>query len=220
MNEKAKITVLLMDEHAIMREGLKALFSNQPDVQVQGEADNSQTAATFLQNTRPDIISVALNFAGTNDINTIERLREQFPDVKIIAHSMYMEKTFVSKVLKAGVMGYVHKADPFSELLNAIHWATENRIYLSSRVTTTMMNGYLQDLSKSGQSHNGCLSPKEHEVLKLLSNGKSSKDIALGLHLSVKTVDTHRRQIMSKLNIYTPAELTKYAIRCGLTSLD
>ena len=220
MNENEKIKILLTDDHKVMRDGLKLLFNNHPHMTIVGEADNLEAAERIVQNIRPDIITIGMNIDGENYIDTIRRLSKEYPDVRIIAHSVFIEKTFVSEMLKAGTCAYVHKEETFSELVKAINAAIHGEVYLCPRIANIVMSGYLHGLAQSNSTHDVSLTCREREVLRLLANGKSSKEIALVLHISTKTVDTHRRQIMSKVNLFTIPELTKYAIRCGLTSIN
>ena len=220
MNDNGQIKILLADDHEIMRDGLKALLKNHPDIKIVGEAENCETAGLMAEKVRPDVITIGINIAGNNGIDTVRKLIKEFPEIKIIAHSMYLEKAFVSEMLKAGISAYVHKEHAFTELLNAIKATAHNEVYLCPKVASIVMNGYLNDLSQNSSSSEASLTDREREVLTLLANGKSSKQIALNLHISTKTVDTHRRQIMNKLTLYSLPELTKYAIRCGLTSIN
>jgi len=220
MTDETKIKVVLADDHSIMRDGLKALFRNHPNIEVVAETEDGITAGRIAREAGLDVITIGLNLGGINNIETVRQLSHECPRVKIVAHSMFLENAFVSDALRAGVSAYVHKEHAFPELIKAINAAMGNELYLCPKVASVVMNGYLKNLSRNGVSSNGCLTDREREVLKLLADGKSAKEIALDLHLSIKTVDTHRRQIMSKLGLYSLPQLTKYAIRCGLTSID
>ena len=220
MIQNGKIRVLLADDHKSMRDGLKVLCSNQSDIEIVGEAESSDAVGLMALKVRPDVITIGININGTNGIETVRKLAREFPEIKIVAHSMYLEKAFVSEMLKAGISAYVHKEHAFSELLNAINAAVHNEVYLCPKVASVVMDGYLKDLSQKGSNSEISLTDREREVLTLLTNGESSKQIAMKLHISTKTVDTHRRQIMNKLKLYSIPELTKYAIRCGLTSIN
>jgi DNA-binding NarL/FixJ family response regulator len=227
VNRNGQIRILLVDEHKIMREGLKALFDNYISSQngschfkIVGEADNSQTAGSLAHELLPDVITIGVNISGSDGFETIRKLSKEFPSAKIIAHSMYIEKNFIREMLKAGSTAYVLKEYNFGELLKAIDAAVHNQVYLCPKAADIVMNGYLKNLAHNGHRSETALSDRQREVLKLLADGKSSKQMALELHISTKTIDTHRRQIMNKLKLYTAPELTKFAIRCGLTSLN
>jgi len=220
MKDNGKVKILLTDEHKIMRDGLKALFATHPEVQIVGEAEDCGTAAQIADKLKPDVITIGVNIGGSDNIETVRRFSQRCPEVKIVAHSMYLEKSFVTEMMRAGTCAYVHKEQAFAELVKAINAVLADQLYLCPKAANVVMNGYLTGLSKNNKGPDPSLTERERQVLKLLADGKSSKQIALQLHLSVKTVDTHRRQIMNKLGLYSLAELTKYAIRCGLTSLD
>ena len=220
MDENGKIRILLADDHKIMREGLKALFDNHSGIKIVGEAESSETIAVMVEKVNPDVINMGINISGTDSIDIVRKLVGKFPNIKIVAHSMYLEKLFISEMLKAGVCAYVYKGHDFNELLNAVDAVIHNKVYLCPNVASIVMDGYLKNLSHNSCSSELSLTNRERDILKLLTNGGSSKQIALNLHISTKTVDTHRRQIMNKLNLYSLPELTKYAIRCGLTSLN
>ena len=220
MNENEKIKILLTENQKIMRDGLKVLFNNHPRMTIIGEADNLEAARQIAQKLRPDIITVGMNINGINYIEHIKKLIKEIPGIRIIAHSAYIEKTFISQMLKAGTCAYVHKDETFDELVRAIDAAIHGDVYICPRIANIVMNGYLKGLAQNNTSSEESLTNREYEVLRLLAEGKSSKEIALTLHISTKTVDTHRRQIMNKINLFTVPELTKYAIRCGLTSIN
>jgi len=220
VDENGKIRILLADDHKIMREGLKALFDNHSGMKIVGEVESAETIAVMVEKVNPDVINMGINISGTDSIDIVRKLVGQFPNIKIVAHSMYLEKLFISEMLKAGVCAYVYKGHDFNELLNAVDAAIHNKVYLCPNVASIVMDGYLKNLSHNSCSSELSLTNRERDILKLLTNGGSSKQIALNLHISTKTVDTHRRQIMNKLNLYSLPELTKYAIRCGLTSLN
>lgn len=220
MDSNQKIKILLTDEHKIMRDGLKALFNNHPDITIVGEADNPEDAKKFISQMQPDIITIGLNINNHDNIDIVRKFASEYPDIRIVAHSMYIEKTFVSEMLKAGTSAYVHKEDDFSELVKAIEATVHGNVYLCPRISRIVMSDYIQGITPKNSSQKISLSEREREVLQLLANGKSSKEIAYELHISTKTVDTHRRQIMNKVHLYSVPELTKYAIRCGLTSIN
>ena len=167
---------------------------------VVGEADNLKTSEQLVNKVRPDVITIGMNIEGSNYIDIVKKLSKEFPDIKIIAHSAYNEKTFVSEMLKAGCCAYVHKNETFSELVKAIETAFHGDVYLCPRVANIVMSSYLQKFSQKSSFMETALTERERDVLKLLADGKSSKEIALELYISTKTVDTHRRQIMNKIN--------------------
>ena len=220
MENKENIKVFLLEEHQVMRDGLRIMLCNYPGISVVGDADNLETTEEIVQKVRPDIITLGMNINGSNYADIVKTLVKDFPNIRIIAHSAYTEKAFVSDMLKAGTCAYVHKNETFSELIKAIEAAIRGDVYLCPRVASIVMNSYLKEFSQNDTSNDASLTERERDVLRLLADGKSSKEIALELYISTKTVDTHRRQIMNKVNLFSVPELTKYAIRCGLTSIN
>ncbi len=220
MESNGKIRVLLADRHKVMRDGLKALFSNHPNIKIVGESDDAETARELVNNLRPDIVTLGINIGGDTALATVKELIRQIPEIRIIAHSVYLEREFICEMLKLGIFAYVHKEQNFSELIKAIDAVVRNEIYLCPGTAEVVMKNYLRGLSHFECSSQMSLTDRERGILKLLSEGRSSKQIANELQISTKTVDTHRRQIMNKLNLFSMPELTKYAIRCGLTSLN
>ena len=166
------------------------------------------------------MVIMDVSMPDLNGMEATRRITTEFSNVKVIALSMHSDSLFVSEMLKNGASGYLLKDCAFEELAGAIRTVVDNKTYLSPSISGVVVDDYVHRLSKANGSGSKVLSDREREVLQLLSEGKSTKQIALKLHISGKTVETHRRQIMNKLNIHTVAELTKYAIRKGLTSLE
>jgi len=214
------IRILLADDHKITREGLCSLLDKQQDMEVVGEAEDGRTAVTLVRELVPSVVIMDVSMPDLNGIEAARQIVDQFPDVKIIALSMHSDTLFVTEMLKSGTSGYLLKDCAFEELALAIRAVVAGKTYLSPSVSGVVVDDYLHRLSRADFSDSEVLTDREREVLQLLAEGKSTKQIALKLHISVKTVETHRRQIMNKLDIHTVAELTKYAIRKGLTSLE
>ena len=214
------IRILLADDHKITREGLRSLLDNQQDMEVVAEAEDGRTAVSLVREVVPSVVIMDVSMPDLNGVEATRQIIAQFPDVKIIALSMHSDTLFVTEMLKSGASGYLRKDCAFEELAAAIRVVVAGKTYLSPSVSGVVVDDYLHRLSKADFSDSEVLTDREREVLQLLAEGKSTKQIALKLHISVKTVETHRRQIMNKLDIHTVAELTKYAIRKGLTSLE
>jgi two-component system response regulator NreC len=212
--------VLLADDHKITRQGLRSLLEKQPDIEVVAEAENGREAVRLAAEVAPDIIIMDLTMPDLNGVEATKKILSQSPDIKIIALSMHSDALFVTEMLKSGAAGYLLKDCAFDELARAIKTVMENKSYLSPSISGVVVEDYIHRLSTTDFKSADILSDREREVLQLMSEGKSTKQIAVKLHISVKTVETHRRQIMRKLDIHTVAELTKYAIRKGLTSLE
>lgn len=213
------LRVLLADDHEIMRQGLRLLLEKHSDMEVVAEANDGQEAIELAGQLKPDVVVMDVNMPGVDGPDATRRIVSDKPDTRIVALSMHSKKGFIIEMLKAGASGYVLKENAFSELVNAINTVMGNEIYLSSKITRIVVDDYVQD-RVGGDSSKKMLTDRESEVLKLVGDGKSSKEIALQLDLSVKTIDACRRRIMSKLGIDSVAELVKYAIREGLTSLE
>jgi len=214
------IRILLADDHKITREGLRSLLDNQQDMEVVAEAEDGRTAVSLVREVVPSVVIMDVSMPDLNGVEATRQIIAQFPDVKIIALSMHSDTLFVTEMLKSGASGYLLKDCAFEELAAAIRVVVAGKTYLSPSVSGVVVDDYLHRLSKADFSDSEILTDREREVLQLLAEGKSTKQIALKLHISVKTVETHRRQMMNKLDIHTVAELTKYAIRKGLTSLE
>lgn len=212
--------ILLADDHKITREGLRSLLDKQPDMEVVAEAEEGRTAVRLACKLLPNVVIMDVTMPDLNGVEATRRIVSESPDVKVIALSMHSDSLFVTEMLQSGASGYLLKDCAFEELARAIRTVVAGQTYLSPGISGVVVNDYLHCLSKVEFSDSDALTDREREVLQLLAEGKSTKQIALKLHISVKTVETHRRQIMNKLDIHTVAELTKYAIRKGLTSLE
>ena len=214
------IRILLADDHKITRQGLRSLLDKQQDMEVVAEAEDGRTAVRLVGELSPNVVIMDVTMPDLNGVEATRQIVSQSPDVKIIALSMHSDTLFVTEMLRSGASGYLLKDCAFEELSRAIHAVVAGKTYLSPSVSGVVVDDYLHRLSKADFSDSQVLTDREREVLQLLAEGKSTKQIALKLHISVKTVETHRRQMMNKLDIHTVAELTKYAIRKGLTSLE
>jgi DNA-binding NarL/FixJ family response regulator len=214
------IRILLADDHQITRSGLRALLEQQPNMTVAGEAENGRLAVRMAADLKPDVIVMDINMPELNGIEASRQIKSELPDIKIIALSMHSDKRYVAGMLKAGVSGYLLKNCAFDELVAAINSVVRNQSYLSPAIADTVMKDYASILEGADQSTASLLSSREREVLQLIAEGMSTRDIGERIHVSVKTVETHRQQIMRKLNAKSVAELTKIAVREGLTSLE
>jgi len=215
-----KITILVADDHHIVREGLKMLLNQQPNMEVVGEAEDGRTTVRLTQKLQPDLVIMDIGMPGLNGIDATRQIKAEVPGVKVIALSMHADKRFVAGMLKAGASGYLLKYCASEELVNAIHLVMDKRTYLSPDIASTVVEDYVQKLSESDASAFSLLTSREREVLQLFAEGKITRQIAAILNISVKTVEAHRKQIMEKLGFQSFADLIKYAIREGLASLD
>jgi DNA-binding NarL/FixJ family response regulator len=212
--------VLLVDDHAIIRQGLSSLLEKQQDIEVVGGVEDGRQAIDSVRRLSPDLVIMDISMPNLNGIDATRKIAEEIGNVKIIALSIHSSKRFVAEMLKAGASGYILKDCLFDELIEAIKTVLGGGIYLSPKITGIVIDDYVQRLSKQSQPNGPILSEREREVLQLLAEGKSTKQIALSLHVSAKTIESNRRNIMDKLRINSVAELTKYAIREGLTTLE
>ncbi len=211
---------MLADDHGIIRQGLRSLLEKQPDVEVVGEADDGYIALELVRQLQPDIAIMDITMPNLNGVDATRRIVDEFPKVRVIALSIHSNRRFVSDMLRAGASGYILKECLFDELVQAIRAVAAGSIYLSPRITGVVVDDYVERLSVTSESELTGLTDREREVLQLLAEGNSTKAIALKLHVSYKTIESNRRRIMGKLDIHSIAELTKYAIREGLTSLE
>jgi two-component system response regulator NreC len=214
------IRIQLADDHMITREGLKSLIQNENHMEIVAEVDNGRSAVEKAVSLIPDVIIMDINMPGLNGIEATKQILAQHPQIKIIALSMFSERRYVMGMLKAGVSGYLLKDCAFNELLNAIETVLKGSRYLGQQITDIVVDDLLNDRPVEELSLNTSLSGREREVLQMIAEGASSIQIATRLHVSEKTISTHRRKIMTKLNINSIAGLTKFAIREGMTSLD
>jgi DNA-binding NarL/FixJ family response regulator len=214
------IKVLLVDNHAIIREGLRSLLEKQPEMEVIADTDDGRKAIELVRELLPDIVIMDITMPGLNGIEATRQITAEFPDVKVIALSIHSKRRYVADMLSAGATGYILKECLFDELVQAIKAVAAGGRYLSPRITDVVVSDYVKRLSASADSPFEALKTREREVLQLVAEGKSTKQIALELHVSTKTIEANRRQIMEKLNIHNVAELTKYAVREGLTTLE
>jgi DNA-binding NarL/FixJ family response regulator len=216
-----KIRLLLADDHQLMREGLKALIDKEEDMELVGEAENGFDTVTMARKTNPHVIGMDVAMPDLNGIEATRRILEVNPNIKIVALSGHLNKEFVRQMLDAGASAYVLKTRAYEEFSRAVHEAMANRKFLSPEVARGVVDEYVELAgSTDKQSAFILLTDREREVLQLLSEGASTKEIAAKLGISVKTIETHRRNMMEKLDIHSVAELTKYAIAEGITTLD
>lgn len=215
-----KIRILLADDHRMVREGLRAMLEAQPDLEVVGEAANGRQAVRLCHETQPDQVIVDVAMPELNGIDATRRILAELPKTRVIALSMHADKRFVAQMLQAGASGYVLKDCAFEEIARAVRAVSADRVYLSPEVSGALVDGFIRNPPPLAASPGTLLSDREREVTQLLAEGRSIREIAEILHVSAKTVETHRAHIQKKLGVSSLPELTKFAIREGLTSLE
>lgn len=209
--ETKKIRVIIVEDHKIVREGLRALLEKEKDIEVVGEADNGPTAIEIFKKFKPDCIIIDLFLPGLNGVEVIEKIKELNTTTKIIVLTMYDNEEYFISALRVGIDGYILKGSGISDLVKGVRSAILGNVYFSPEVSK-----YLLKLGIKGIKNMEELSQREIEVLKLVCEGYTTKQIALKLGISVKTVENHRSSIMNKLGIYSIAELVRYAIKKGI----
>lgn len=212
------IRVLLADDHRLVLDGLRHLIDHEPDMRVVGEALNGEEACRLWSELTPDLAIVDLSMPVLNGQDAIARMMAERPG-PVLVLSMHADSRYVCAALKAGARGYLLKEAAFEELIRAIRSVRAGKLFLSASLGTPLLETLVERLRHDGDDPE-TLSGREREVLRHYAEGRSTKEIAALLHVSVKTVETHRAQIMEKLQLRSIAELTKYAIRTGLTGLD
>ena len=214
------IRILLADDHQIFREGLASLLERQQDMGVIQQASDGLQAVRVSRDLKPDVVVMDLTMPGMNGIEATRLITNEVPGVKVLCLSVHGDTQFISAVLDAGASGYLLKDCAFEELVTAIHTVMGNQIYLSPGIAGTLVDDYKARRPESVPSAFSQLTEREREIVQLLAEGQTTKEIAERLCLSVKTVGTHREHLMAKLHVHSLAQLTKYAIREGLTSVE
>lgn len=215
----SKIKIILADDHQMMREGLHRMLAEEADFDVVAEAPNGRDAVKLASELQPNVVVMDVTMPDLNGVEATRQLKALHPAVRVIGLSMHADREFVTEMLGVGASGYLLKDCAFHELVAAIRAVAAQETYLSPKVAGMVVKACLDGPSEGGKFCGGKLTPREREVLQLVADGKNSKEIGSHLKLSVKTVDTHRRQVMEKLKLYSVAELTHYAIREGVTTL-
>ncbi len=212
--------IIIADDHEIMREGLRNLINKQTGMEVIAEAEDGRMAVELVRELTPDVVIMDIAMPILNGIEATRQIISEAPNTKIIALSMHSDRRFLANMLGAGASGYLLKNCAFKELIYAIQNVISDQIYLSPAIVSIVIDDYVHHLSSADSSSQSILTPREREVLQLLAEGKTTKEIASCLTVSVTTIDTHRKNIMEKLGYHNIADLIKFAIREGITFLD
>jgi len=214
------VQIIIADDHKLMREGLSSLLGQQGDIVVVGQANNGREAVQLTERLDPDVVVMDVSMPDLNGIDATRHIISRRPKTKVIALSMHSDRQFVAEMFRAGVSGYLLKDSAFEELASAIRTVAKDQTYIAPKITGFSLAGYTRVNAGNQPLVFPRLSDREREVLQMIAEGKATKEIAAELGLSAKTVETHRQHLMDKLDIYSVAELTKFAIRKGLTTLD
>ncbi len=214
-----KIRIVLADDHKLMRSGLRVLLEQQQDFTVVGEASDGREAVALVNSQKPDVLVMDIGMPNLNGIEAAGQIAEGHPEISIVMLSMHSDESYVLRALKAGAKGYLLKDSAETDLIRAVHSVAEGKSFFSPAVSKVLLEDYVRKLKRSGsEDPYDLLTPREREVLQLIVEGKSNKDVAQLLNLSVYTVETHRSNIMEKLNLHGVPELILYAVRKGIIS--
>jgi len=212
------IRIILADDHQIVRQGLRSLLAAEPDMEVLAEADNGRAVLGLVKKLSPHLVIMDISMPDLNGMEATQQIQAEFPEVKVIALSMHSDSLFVLKMLKAGASGYLLKDCAVEELVKAIRAVVSHKTYLSPGVSDIVIRDFVSGWSTTQPAALAVLTPKEREVLQLLTQGHTPHQIASALEISPKTAEAHRKQLMSKLGIQNLDELTQYAVREGIAS--
>ena len=214
-----KIKVLLADDHKMIRAGLRLVLEQQPEISVAGEADDGRQAVSLAQELKPDVVVMDIGMPTLNGIEASLQIKQALPDTAIVMLSMHSDEGYILRALRAGAAGYILKDSAEADLVSAVRAVAEGKSFFSPKVSRILLEDYMRKLRKTGAEDSyDLLSAREREILQLVAEGQSSKEIANLLNLSVYTVETHRGNIMQKLNLRGIPELILYAVRKGIVS--
>jgi len=213
------VRILLVEDHVVMREGLRGLISQQADMEVVGEASDGNEAVELARRLKPDIIIMDVRMQGMDGVEATQQIKEEMPDSKVVVLSAYGNREYIMGMAKAGMSGYLLKDCAFEELVGAIRTVLQNKSYLSPAVARVILDAQSEiERTRDNSPRGTSLNEADRELIRLLAEGKSAREIAAAKSLSVKTIEGRRRRIMRRMNVTTIAELTRYAIREGIVS--
>ncbi|MBD3268210.1 response regulator [bacterium] len=214
-----KIRLLLADDHEVVRKGFRSLLEKQTAFIIVGEATNGQEVVRMAQELNPDIVVMDISMPKLSGIDATRQIKKFNPSIKILALSVHSRGSLIGQIIRAGASGYLPKSSSVTELLKAIHTIMKNHTYICPKIMDTMVE-YFQDESDRKRVTSDILTIREREIVKLIADGKTTKEIGAILCISEKTVESHRYQLMNKLGIHNMAELIKFAIQQGITSFE
>jgi two-component system response regulator NreC len=215
------ISILIADDHAVVRSGVRQLLTSQPDMDIAGEAEDGEAALKLARSLKPDVILLDIAMPGLNGLETVGLIREAVPSARIVILSMHGRESYVHQALSAGALGYVLKASPSTDILNAVRAAHRDEYFLSSTIRAGVIDAYLQSKKQTPAVRGyDLLTEREQQVFRMVVEGKTTKDIADILCVSTKTIEKHRGSISRKLGVHDRLELLKYAIKIGVVHPD
>ncbi len=210
-----KLRIFLADDHAVLRDGLKALVNAQADMEVVGEADNGRTAWLKVKELLPDVVVMDVSMPELNGVQATEILKRECPQVKVLALTAYKDKAYLDQLLKVGALGYVLKMSAAQELIEALRMVAAGNVYVDQEMTEKIAEGYVRNQFLRGATRHRELTSREEEVMRLIAKGYANKEIASKLDISVKTVESHKTNVMEKLELKSRTEIVRYAVRQG-----
>jgi two-component system, NarL family, response regulator NreC len=214
-----KTRVLLADDHQLMRSGIRLMLEREPDLSVVGEAGDGREAVALAKSLKPDVVVMDIGMSNLNGIEAAQQMTGDRPEIAVVMLSMHSDESYVLRALKAGARGYLLKDSAEADLIKAVHAVADGKSFFSPAVSKVLLDDYVRKLRRSGtEDAYDLLTAREREVLQLIAEGKSNKDIANLLNLSVYTVESHRSNLMEKLNVRGLPELILYAVRKGIIS--
>jgi DNA-binding NarL/FixJ family response regulator len=216
----ARIRVLLAEDHTIVRKGLRALLEGQAGIEVIAEAEEGRQAVHLAEQFRPDVVLMDFSMPGLNGLEATRQIIARVPGTRVLVLTRHTNQEYADRILEAGASGYLVKKSAPEELIIAIQAVYRGDSYLDPAITTNILHAYLKKSSPVGQDRFDKLTPRQREVLQLIAEGHANREIAALLNVSIKTVESHRAAIMDALDLHSTAELTQYAIRKGMISLD
>jgi two-component system response regulator NreC len=215
----SKITVLLAEDHTIVRQGLRSLLDNEPEIEVVGEAADGQEAIRKTEQLRPEVVVMDITMPVLNGLEATRQIKKLFPAVKVVVLTVHSTEEHIFQILRAGASGYVVKQGAVPELIQAIQAAFRGETYLSPSISRQVIDEYGRRAEATVNRYDR-LTDREREVLQLIAEGRTSREMASRLHVTVKTVEAHRAHLMDKLGLHTIADLTRYALRKGMIGPD
>jgi len=211
----SKLRILLADDHAVLRDGLRALVNGQPDMEVVGEANNGRVASEKALELRPDVTIMDVSMPELNGIQATEIVKRECPETKVLALTAYKDKAYLDQLLKVGASGYMLKLSAAEDLIRAIRLVASGEVYLDNEISDKITDSYVRTRLHRGTPRQRDLTDREEEVLRAIAQGYSNKEIAAQLGISVKTVESHKSNLMEKLDFTSRTDIVRYAVRRG-----